>query len=118
MDIQANVKAITFLFIIFAVAFVFISMFLRFEIEDMQKQIKAMQDDINKCATTKKLAEREIILRKDIISLKSNYERLKGMMEFTDKKVDDMVLSYQTLDEILKQMGSDAQKRYMRKVGE
>lgn len=118
MDIQANVKAIAFLFIIFAVAFVFISMFLRFEIEDMQKQIKAMQDDINKCPTTKKLAEREIILRKDIISLKGNYERLKQDVKDTDKKVDDMVMSYKTLDEILKQMGSDAQKRYMKKVGE
>lgn len=118
MDIQANIKAITFLFIIFAVALVFISMFLRFEIEDMQKQIKAMQDDINKCSTLKTIAEREIILRKEIISLKGNYERLKQDVKDTDKKVDEMVVSYQTLDEILKQMGSDAQKRYMRKVGE
>ena len=115
MDIQANVKAITFLFIIFAVAFVFISMFLRFEIEDMQKQIKAMQDDINKCATTKKLAEREIILQAQINDLKGKYGTLNGVVRIADKKVDDMVMSYQTLDEILKQMGSDAQKRYMRR---
>jgi uncharacterized protein YoxC len=49
-----------------------------------------------------------------INGLETQIDTLKTIVNEYSRKVDDMTFSYTTLDEILKQMTGEAQKRYAR----
>ena len=111
-QLQANFKLAVYVFTFIIILLVIVIIYLVASVDELEKQNKDMlmrifdvQDELNPC-------ECEITLPEKINDLKGQINDLKGMVEKQEKQIENMVFCYASLDEILKNMGIAAQKRY------
>lgn len=117
-QLQANFKLAVYIFTITAIVLGAVIVYLVASVDELEKKFEDMCESLHETYSEYDPYERESIPLEEINDLRDNYEALKGMVEKQSKQIENMVFCYSSLDEILKQLGGDAQKRYMKKVGE